>query len=476
MGLRLGVDFGTATTCVAVMNESTLQPRIVPVLAGQPFVDSLVWFDVEDGRKAILKSTSIHKRHPLSICQDALLDFNSYWRSRVDAFKDFSTRANWASRESAMLLSYFKPELADPEVVDEFESPVYAYRYATNLYTGESMLLSSGYLGVVRHQIARPAPATPDYVAGTAALFRAAVQAAVDGSRQRVSTLAIGMPSFELGTTTEARRAEATRRDALELARIQADFGDRDFKIVFCGEALAAAWGLDVVGEQERPVMLVVDVGAGTTDLSLIELQRARSGKWEPSAELLHHSLRWAGRDLNAAIAHAMMEHPSMRHVRQAMDPRAWQRLLDHEVEAIKRSLNSVPQWYRVPLHELAAHPDGVSDARRHFERLHRVVNMSLGLGDVEGSVRRSFQGWERSVREFLEKAAATLGPAGVKRLAAIELVGGAFRFPLLHDLANRLLTESPFPNVGVNYRDAGGTEAQTVVARGLARRAMLVT
>jgi hypothetical protein len=114
MGLKVGIDFGTSTTCVAVLDPRTLQPRVEAILDSGPLLESAVWI-ARSGDEPIVQSSSTHRRHPRAVAALARRRFESYWRERMEAHRDFVTRAHWerADREADLLLTHFKPELAD---------------------------------------------------------------------------------------------------------------------------------------------------------------------------------------------------------------------------------------------------------------------------------------------------------------------------------------------------------------------------
>src|SRR3982751_4212440 len=116
VALRLGVDFGTATTCVAtVSNLAEFRPEVIPIAGDRPFVDSLVWVSQPNGKPPIVQSGNALGRSPIAVFDPARTSFWEYWGERVKAQADGVKWYYWRSeaREQSMLLSYFKPELAD---------------------------------------------------------------------------------------------------------------------------------------------------------------------------------------------------------------------------------------------------------------------------------------------------------------------------------------------------------------------------
>ncbi len=465
MGLTIGFDFGTSTTCVAVFDPRSVTPQVVDLGDEHPYIRSQVWIDRDASTSSIVQSKSVHKRSPKCIASEAVKSYEQFWQQRLHAYSGYQRRADWErdGREGDLLLSMFKPELADAERW----MPYAAFRTE---YVFDSLSQSSEAIGTYStalQWLADPAPDTSDYVAATAAVLSELVGQVVRRTGEQVDAVAFGVPSIDDHHGEEFARAIERRAMAVEMAAVAANFGSRKFRVEFLGEALAAACTVELPADVVGASALVLDVGAGTTDMSVVSFEKERRSRWRPRAELLRRSLRIAGRDINRAVAAAMAAHPQVRAAYAAMEQRTVHHFLDNEVEQIKLALLPEEQRHKVRFFRFAVHPDGPGGARRKFEALNRSVDLSLGLEHVEPFFRRQFSAWEESVEEFL-RAANLLGASS--DLVGAELVGGAFRFPPLRATAERLLARHFGPAFPVSYRDANGVEAQTAVARGLAR------
>jgi molecular chaperone DnaK (HSP70) len=289
---------------------------------------------------------------------------------------------------------------------------------------------------------------------------------------EKVDSLVIGIPSIADTGTDEYRNAEAHRRDALALSGVEEALGSRQFTVRLQGEAMAAAYTVEPPEQSTVARVLIVDVGAGTSDLSLVQLEKEAGRRWAPVAELCRASVRLAGRDINVGIAKALRANIDMKRAQEAMDPRAVQWYLDSEVEHIKRSCTNQEQWYTVNFSEFATHPDGPGGARPKHDALKKSVPFLLSLYDIDWMFCHIFQPWVAVVTAFAEEAKMVLAASKVSKPDGIELVGGAFRFAPLRQLAEQVLTGVFGGDVPISYRDADGLEAQTTVARGLARSA----
>lgn len=467
MALRLGVDFGTATTCVAVIRDlSDLTPDVVPI-DGRSFASSTVWVDSPNGKGALVQSRSVVGRCPLSVFSSAQADFDAYWKQRVAAQADGVKWYRWKQdrREESMLLSYFKPELSDTPQPVEVAMPGQVTSDYDPMTQSENLEVY-----YVTRKLASPTPDTDDLIAATAALLRDAVRAAVLRYGDRVSRLAIGLPSFAGGSDAGEKQLATDRREAaVELARIAADFGARDFRVQFLGEAQAAAVGLDVESEEPTVYSVVVDVGAGTTDLALVPYTRGPHGRYRAEAPVMSRSLRFAGRDMNTALAAALMLNRQIRTAYSFMDERSWQLLVDEDVERIKRGLARESKTFKIPFPRYAAHYEGNAVDAARAELLRRAVFEDLSLHDpaIRAAIQSACKKWLAFIAAFLSDVAEHLGP-GVD-LSAIELVGGAFKFEPLHLALKGAVRKAGLNGVPVRFRNVGD-ESQTVVARGLAR------
>lgn len=467
MGLRVGLDFGTATTCVSVIHPATQIPVVVPVHNATPFVDSQAWFDTEPGRAALVPVQG-SGRAPRTIFEAARRDFEQYWQARVEAQSDGGSWERWeqAGREAWMLLSYFKPELADlPSMVERQVVSGHQSRFDPMAQSEE--LVPRADLVVY----ATPAPATNDYVAATAALIQEALRQVTERYNDRIDVLMLGVPALNaLEDAGEAARGRDHRDQAIVLADIKERFGTPQFRHDYRSEAFAAGAALDIRGDQRNPTVLVIDVGAGTTDIALVAYSRGASGRCVPVEELEHCSFRLAGRDINIAIADYLRDTGTLRDAYRIMDGRSWQILLDNFIEDIKRDVTSISKRFTIPLRRIALCPETLAFDREQRARLNRTAEAYLSLGELQ--LERFMTRWRSHLGAFLELIDRA-HPHLAAELVTVELVGGACRFEPLRAAIEAEIAASPFDGTPVRFRDDAMIEAQTVVARGLANEAL---
>lgn len=471
MGITLGIDFGTATTCVATVRDRLAFIPEVVQLAGNDYADSVVWLDCPNGRRSLVPCTK-RSRVPLDVFATARERFGEYWQSRVRAQADGAKWYYWqkGEREQAMLLTYFKPELSDAPKPIRINIP------GRVSYEFDPMTQSENLkVYYEEREIATPLPDTEDLTAATAALIDAAIESAMRQLGERnISLLVLGMPSLGASVARGERdRARERRLTAVELAATGKGYRARNFRVEIVGEAEAAAFGLDLETSASRVHALVVDVGAGTTDLALVRYER-RAGRLLPEATLLFDSIRFAGRDLNAALAAAMMlDNPVVKQAYQSMDARSWQLLVDDDIELIKRSLTREIATYRIPFHRYAAHYDGCEQDRKRRDTLRRTAFVDTSLMDprIRDSVIDACKKWTAFTADFMASAQERLSDS--EPIVAIELVGGAFKFEPLKFAFEAAARRAKLQAIPLRFRNSG-SESQTVVARGLARWAAL--
>lgn len=471
MALRLGIDFGTATSSVAVVSDAgTLATDVLRWSDGSPLLQSRVWSDAPRGRQPIIPRVGPGGRAPLSVSQEADIDFHTYWHQRVESRRTRETWEGWlgGGRESALLLNNFKPELADG-TRQEFHS-IYSVRSSSRVlpWTGTSEFDFAG--GIVQHSFVSPLAATDDLVAGAAAILRCCAARVRERYGERIEALAIGVPSLARGAEREA--GESRRNEAIDLAALREDFGTSGMVVKYYSESFAAASSLDIEASAE-PFVIVIDVGAGTTDMSLVSYSRSVGGRWVADSELVHDSARFAGRDVNGAILGALCCESGLREAVRFMDWRARQYLLDYYVEDVKLRLGSEPQAFQIPVGLVASMWEGSSDERRASALLRRWCFPVIGLDDTVWHVRCAARSFQKRLRDFLQRAQSELGRNALRRVAAIELVGGGVRFPPLREVIEATLKDSPLGSTKVQFRDTDSA-AQTAVVRGLARRIFL--
>lgn len=476
MALRLAVDFGTATTCMAtVPNVLDFQARVLPIEDVAPIARTAVFLDRPHDTSPLVRSKSTVGRSPLAAFDDAYRQFDHYWSARRDARTCGIKWAAWEhgmpSREEGLLLTYFKPELADHPV----RVPIRVPQVRLGRFDPMAQYQETD-IEFEERSAAMPDPDTEDLVSGTAAVIRRCVQRALEsaGPGERLSHLTIGLPSFGSDVTTEeADRARTRRLEAVTLAGIADDFGTDDFRVELYGEAEAAAWSVDL--DLDRPVVykIIVDVGAGTTDLALVEYHRERGGRYRVERRVRSETLRYAGRDLTLALSLVLRTNPEFLRGTTALDQvdkRAWQYVMDHEIEKVKCGLTVDPTVFSIDFSRASAHEDATDSMARiaHHLRCSAFVRLAANdpaIRNVVGAA--AAKSWLPTVSEFIAKA---LEEPGVRNnFAGVEKVGGAFRFAPLHAQLLEALRRNHLAPTQVQFRDQKG-EAQTMVARGLAR------
>jgi|GEM_PF-6998506 len=468
MSLRLGIDFGTATTCVAVVRDASLIPEVVRIEPDFEFSESKVWVSPEATDPEIVESRSPHGRSPRAAFSAADDRFRAYWDQRIHAQDDSVRWSTWneARRERSMLLSYFKPELAD--VVSHGQ-----IRVVDSVVTEFNPLTQSSEVTFTyaNRTIANPAPDTSDLVAATAAVIREAVRTAAQRFGERIELLLVGMPSYgTIGSQAEHTRARERRMQAIELAGIEREFGTKQFRAEVCGEAEAAGFSFEPAVDARDAYTLICDVGAGTTDLALVSYVRESNKRFRVDSLPLQRSYRLGGRNVNEAVARALRHHQAVEEAYRAMDPRAWQYLLDRDIEAIKRTMTDDETSVRLPFHlyASAAHNGQWHNPERDALRRSAFVDVGFNSPGMSEELTVIRSEWGKNVREFFKQAIDLVAP---KPIATVELVGGGFRFTPIRTELENALWDCGLDSVPVSFRDAGN-QAQTAVARGLARRA----
>lgn len=462
-----------------VPDLTDFRAQVIPIEEIEQISRTAVFIDRPGTRQPLVRSTSPVGRSPMGTFEQAYAQFNEYWALRREARKDGVKLAEWTqgvpNREEALLLTYFKPELADHPV----RVPI---RVPKNVWGKFDPITKADDLEVVfeERDASTPNPETEDLIAATAAVIRRCAERAIEmrGIGERIQTLTIGMPSFsEDVSSAEATRAADRRREAVQLARIAEDFGTSDFHVQLYGEAEAAAWSLDIDSDRPTAYKIIVDVGAGTTDLALVEYRRDKAGRYSVSNRVLSQSIRYAGRDLNLALAMVLQTNEEFQRGTQVLDecdPRAWQYVMDNDVERVKCGLAPDKRKFSIAFNRASAHMWGTLEMNKAAQALQCTAFFQLAAGDP--SIRSAVGGaakkqWLPGVTTFIQRAIADIPDR--RDFAGVEKVGGAFRFAPLNALLIAALREADVPPVTAKFRDERG-ETQTMVARGLARWAAL--
>jgi molecular chaperone DnaK len=215
--------------------------------------------------------------------------------------------------------------------------------------------------------------------------------------------------------------------------------------------AAALAYGLD--RSDERQLVAVYDLGGGTFDVSIIELD---SGVVEVRAS--HGNTQLGGDDFDERLVEHLAEHFQTQHdADPRSDPRAMARLV-RAAEAAKIALSSRPhvrvqEEYLMTVDGQPLHLD-VEVTRPEFEEL---------IGDLlEGT---------------LEALDAALSDAGINaaELDKVLFVGGSTRIPLVWEMVRDHTNREPVVAVNPDEAVALGAAVQGAIIAGEPLDAVLV-
>lgn len=267
----------------------------------------------------------------------------------------------------------------------------------------------------------------------SAAILRRLKAVAETALERPVSRAVITVPAYFNDAQRQATK-EAGRRAGLTVERILNE-----------PTAAALAFGLDKLGERSR--VAVYDLGGGTFDVSILELNE---GIFQVLAT--HGDTRLGGDDADALLAHWLAGE---------MDPAGWEgmtaleraRVLEVSIEA-KHALSSLEEVeVRLPFWRGAA--SFVRMVRRgEFEVLIQpLVDRTRGL------CRRA------------------MADAGVKRedLGAAVLVGGSTRIPLVRKTAGEIFGREPDTSQHPDETVALGAVIQAGILSGSLRKMVLL-
>jgi actin-like ATPase involved in cell morphogenesis len=229
----------------------------------------------------------------------------------------------------------------------------------------------------------------------------------------------------------------AARKAVLEAAAVKAGLQAPEL----VSEPIAAVSYLACRGEDVEPGQFVVlyDFGGGTFDVSTLRRKPA-SGGWEVAR---CNGLDIGGVNLDEAIMRWVGEQIS------AIDPLAWGRL-------------SAP----VTLADRRLRYFLLEDVRRAKERLSDVPSVDIYVTVLDRDLTLTRMTFESLVRDLVEETIrlttkTIAGSTGPRQVAAVVLIGGSSRIPLIR---HRLTEE-----IGVSPRPAA--EPELVVAEGALHR-----
>ncbi len=206
--------------------------------------------------------------------------------------------------------------------------------------------------------------------------------------------------------------------------------------------AAALAYGLDKLGERSR--VAVYDLGGGTFDLSILEMQ---DGVFQVLAT--HGDTRLGGDDLDALILHRIEERAGIDRVSGTERVR-----FIEEAERVKRLLSeSEEAVFRIPFRE---NGPGIE------ETLTRAELEALAAPWIQRSIRHCRQAM----------ADAALKPAD---LDAVVLVGGSTRIPAVRREVARFFEREPDVSQHPDEAIALGATIQGGVMSGALRKMVLL-
>lgn len=304
----IGFDYGTANCSVAIMENGA--PKLLPLEQGSPYLPSMLCAPV---REAVSEWLFRHHQVPTPDADNQALLKRAIALNRDE---DIEVTAGSVKFGLASLAQY----MADPEEVWFVKSP-------------KSFL---GANGLKPQQVAF----FEDLVCAMMLHIR---QASEGELQQSVRQAVIGRPvNFQgLGGDEANRQAEGI----LARAASRAGFSD----VVFQFEPVAAGLDFEATLSAETRV-LVVDIGGGTTDCSMLLMGPQWHDKADRSASLLGHSgCRVGGNDLDIMLA-----------FKQLMP------LLGLGGETLKgMGLPALPWWNAVAINDVPAQSDFYAAASR---------------------------------------------------------------------------------------------------------------
>ncbi|CAK9012745.1 unnamed protein product [Durusdinium trenchii] len=233
---------------------------------------------------------------------------------------------------------------------------------------------------------------------------------------KKVVTDYLGDAKKQLGCViTVPAHATDAQRQATKSAAAAAGF--EVMRIINEPAAASIAHGLDKMSDAERKV-IVVDVGAGTTDVSLLEID---SGIFEILAT---NGAQLGGSDFDEALM------ATVKHQHQSRTPCE----LQEACEAVKRAL-SYNYQARIELDE--------TDDSDTYE------SYKMSRAAFEELIRPTIQQVEELILATLRD-----GKVDVKEIDEVLLVGGSAKVPLLREMVTKLFQKEPCDTVH-NCEDA---------------------
>ncbi|MGV2397581.1 molecular chaperone [Klebsiella aerogenes] len=260
----IGFDYGTANCSVAVMQDNA--PRLLTLENGSPLLPSMLCAPT---REAVSEWLYRHHNVPADGAENQALLRRAINYNRDE---DIEVLGNSVQFGLASLHQY----VDDPEEVYFVKSP-------------KSFL---GANGLKPQQVAL----FEDLVC---AMMLHIKQQAQSQLSEQITQAVIGRPINFQGLGGDDANAQAQAQGILERAATRAGFND----VVFQFEPVAAGLDFEATLNDEKRV-LVVDIGGGTTDCSLLLMGPQWRQKADRQDSLLGHSgCRIGGNDLDIALA-----------------------------------------------------------------------------------------------------------------------------------------------------------------------------
>lgn len=260
---------------------------------------------------------------------------------------------------------------------------------------------------------------------------------------------ALGYPVQRAVITVPAYFNEVQRQATLEAGAIAGLTVER---IINEPTAAALAYGYGVDDEHRR--VLVYDLGGGTFDVSLIELDY---GVVDVLATAGDNFL--GGDDFDERLAGQLADQFKEAHdIDLRSDHRAWARLLRAAEEA-KIALSSVP-FTTVSLEYIA------QDAKGKALHIRREIERQEFVALIDDLLQRTLTCIDQALTD------AKLQPKDINR---ILLVGGSTRIPAVYDLVTRRMQQEPHLEVDPDAAVALGAAVQAGIVAGEEIDAILV-
>lgn len=289
-------------------------------------------------------------------------------------------------------------------------------------------------------------------------------------TEQSIESAVIGRPINFQGSGGEAANSQA--QQILTNAAKRAGFKQVEFQF----EPVAAGLEYEASLTQDQTV-LVVDIGGGTTDCSMIQMGPSWQGKPDRSASLLgHKGQRVGGNDLDIALAFKAFMQPFGKG--SALDSglvipttQFWNPIAINNIDAQNRFYSRQNLADLSLLHKEAQEPSKLARLLEVYHEtlgyqiVRRAEEAKIGLSEKEShhaqiqlvsellelDIARDLmiEAIETPVEKMTALARDVVAEAGVKP-DAIFMTGGSARSPILRDAVAQVLPDIPI--VSGNY------------------------